>query len=271
MAILLGMTQHNSKRLFIGGNWKMNGTREAATLLANELVTAFEPLAMSVDAAIFPPFPYLQHIGGILRGSGLMLGAQQVSADANGAFTGQVSAEMLLDIGVEIVIIGHSECRQLLAESDELIGEKVAIAVSTGLSVMLCVGETWQERQAGHAEAVCQRQISAALKGIHLDHMGAIHIAYEPIWAIGTGRSASPQDAALSHASLRKDIEDLYDPSLAAATRILYGGSVNPANATSLFAQPEIQGALVGGASLKAADFASILRSASQATSSRPN
>lgn len=271
MAILLGMTHHNSKRLFIGGNWKMNGTREAATHLANELVTAFEPLAMSVDAAIFPPFPYLQHIGGILRGSGLMLGAQQVSADANGAFTGQVSAEMLLDIGVEIVIIGHSECRQLLAESDELIGEKVAIAVSTGLSVMLCVGETWQERQAGQTEAVCRRQISAALKGIHLDHMGAIHIAYEPIWAIGTGRSASPQDAALSHASLRKDIEDLYDPSLAAATRILYGGSVNPANATSLFAQPEIQGALVGGASLKAADFASILRSASQATSSRPN
>ncbi len=249
----------------------MNGTREASTLMLNDLVTAFEPLTESVDAAVFVPFPYLQHCGNLIRGSGLLLGAQQVSAEANGAFTGQVSAEMLLDMGVKILIIGHSECRQLLAESDELIGEKVAISVSTGLSVMLCVGETWQERQAGHAEAVCRRQISAALKGIHLDHMGAIQIAYEPIWAIGTGRSATPQDASISHASLRKDIEELYDPALAAATRILYGGSVNPANATSLFAQPEIQGALVGGASLKAADFASILRSASQATSSRPN
>ncbi|MCE9619370.1 MAG: triose-phosphate isomerase [Planctomycetes bacterium] len=263
------MAQHDSKRLFVGGNWKMNGTREAAGRLAGEIAAAFEPMAASVDAAIFPPFPYLQQVGEIIRGSGVLLGAQQVSAEANGAFTGQVSAEMLIDLGVQIVIIGHSECRQLLNEPDSLIGEKVSMAVSSGLSVMLCVGETWEERQAGQAESVCRRQITAALKGIHTDHLGSILIAYEPIWAIGTGRSASPQDASTSHASLRKDIRDLYDPSLAAAARILYGGSVNPANATSLFSQPEIQGALVGGASLKAADFASILRGASQAASSR--
>ncbi len=255
----------------MGGNWKMNGTQHSATKLAAEVAAAFEPLSSTTDAAIFPPFPYLQAVGEVIRGSGLLLGAQQVSAEANGAFTGQVSAEMLADIGVQIVIIGHSECRQLLQESDELVGEKVSMAASSGLSVMLCVGETWDERQAGQAESVCRRQISAALAGIAPDAMGSVLIAYEPIWAIGTGRSASPQDAARSHSSLRKDIRDLYDPPLAAAARILYGGSVNAANATSLFSQPEIQGALVGGASLKAADFASILGSASLAAAGRPS
>ena len=233
----------------------MNGTREAATLLVTDLVTAFEPLAMSVDAAVFVPFPYLHHVGGIIRASGLMLGAQQVSAEANGAFTGQVSAEMLLDVGVQIVIIGHSECRKLLAESDELIGEKVAIAVSTGLSVMLCVGETWEERQAGQAEAVCLRQISAALKGIHLDHMGAIHIAYEPIWAIGTGLNASEEQAEEMHSEIRYLLAENYSNKISGQISIIYGGSCNTSNAAQLFACPNVDGALVGGASLDKFSF----------------
>ncbi|NBX26550.1 MAG: triose-phosphate isomerase, partial [Planctomycetes bacterium] len=183
----------------------------------------------------------------------------------NGAFTGDVSAEMLVDLGVSMVVIGHSERRRIHHESDRMVNEKVHMALGSGLQVMLCVGETWEERSAGQAKAVVSTQLQGALQGVKGDQLGDITVAYEPVWAIGTGKTASPKDAAEAHEAIRVDLDHLYDRSSSAAVRILYGGSVNAANAPGLFAHLEIEGALVGGASLKAADFASILESAATA------
>ncbi|MFM1831549.1 MAG: hypothetical protein RLZZ558_1889 [Planctomycetota bacterium] len=254
-----------ARRLLIGGNWKMNGDLAGGVELVEAVVAAFDPLVEGVEAVIFPPFPYLQAMGRALGHSGVRLGAQDCSREANGAFTGDVSAEMLVDLGVSMVIIGHSERRRDHQETDGLICEKVHMALESGLKVMLCVGETAAERSAGQAEAVVSRQIRGALQGFRADRLADLTVAYEPVWAIGTGVSATPKDAAAAHAAIRGDLEHLYDRSSSAAVRILYGGSVNAANAPSLFAHPEIEGALVGGASLKAAEFASILGSAATA------
>lgn len=257
------------RRLLIGGNWKMNGDLAGGVELAEAVVAAFDPLNESVDAVIFPPFPYLQAIGRVLGHSGIRLGAQDCSSEANGAFTGDVSAEMLVDLGVSQVIIGHSERRHIHKESDALTCEKLHMALESGLQVMLCVGETGEERSAGQATAVVQRQLRGALTGLKADKLASITVAYEPVWAIGTGKSATPKDAAEAHDAIRADLEHLYDRPSSAAVRILYGGSVNAANAPSLFAHLEIEGALVGGASLKSADFASILGSAATAFKGR--
>ena len=169
---------------------------------------------------------------------------------------------MLVDLGVGQVIIGHSERRQVHNESDSQTCDKVHMALESGLKVMLCVGETWDERSAGRADEIVRRQLKGGLAGLAKDRVGALTIAYEPVWAIGTGKSATPKDAAMAHDLIRSDLEDLYDRPSSAAVRILYGGSVNAANAPGLFAHLQIEGALVGGASLKSGDFASILGSA---------
>jgi len=253
------------RRLLIGGNWKMNGDLAGGVELAEAVSSAFQPLREDVDAVVFPPFPYLQAVARALGHSGIELGAQDCSAEANGAYTGDVSASMLVDLGVQHVVIGHSERRQFHHESDTVVCEKVHMALESGLKVMLCVGETWEQRSAGQAVEVVRRQLRGALEGLKADRLASLNVAYEPVWAIGTGKSATPKDAAQAHEAIRKDLEDLYDLPSSAAVRILYGGSVNAANAPGLFAHLEIEGALVGGASLKNADFASILGSAATA------
>jgi triosephosphate isomerase len=257
------------RRLLIGGNWKMNGDLAGGVELAESVAAAFQPIRADVDAVVFPPFPYLQSVARALGHSGIELGAQDCSSQDNGARTGEVSASMLVDLGVQHVIIGHSERRQFQHESDKLISGKVHRALESGLKVMLCVGETWEQRSAGQAVEVVQGQLRGALEGLKADRLGSLTIAYEPVWAIGTGKSATPKDAAQAHEAIRKDLEHLYDRSSSAAVRILYGGSVNAANAPGLFAHLEIEGALVGGASLKGADFASILGSAATAFKGR--
>ena len=253
------------RRLLIGGNWKMNGDLAGGVELAETVASAFQPIREEVDAVVFPPFPYLQAVARALGHSGIELGAQDCSAEANGAYTGDVSASMLVDLGVQHVVIGHSERRQFHHESDTVVCEKVHMALESGLKVMLCVGETWEQRSAGQAVEVVRRQLRGALEGLKADRLASLNVAYEPVWAIGTGKSATPKDAAQAHEAIRKDLEDLYDLPSSAAVRILYGGSVNAANAPGLFAHLEIEGALVGGASLKNADFASILGSAATA------
>ena len=257
------------RRLLIGGNWKMNGDLAGGVELAETVASAFQPLRDDVDAVIFPPFPYLQAIARALGHSGIELGAQDCSAEANGAYTGDVSASMLVDLGVQHVVIGHSERRQFHHETDKVVCEKVHMALESGLKVMLCVGETWEQRSAGQAVEVVRRQLRGALEGLKADRLASLNVAYEPVWAIGTGKSATPKDAAQAHEAIRKDLEDLYDRPSSAAVRILYGGSVNAANAPGLFAHLEIEGGLVGGASLKSADFASILGSAATAFKGR--
>jgi triosephosphate isomerase len=257
------------RRLLIGGNWKMNGDLASGVELAEAVAAAFQPIRTDVDAVVFPPFPHLQSVARALGHSGIELGAQDCSAKDNGARTGEVSAPMLVDLGVQHVIIGHSERRQFHHESDKLVNEKVHRALESGLKVMLCVGETWEQRSAGQAVEVVQRQLRGALEGLKADRLPSLTIAYEPVWAIGTGKSATPKDAAEAHEAIRKDLEHLYDRSSSAAVRILSGGSVKPAHAPSLFAHLEIEGALVGGASLKSADFASILGSAATAFKGR--
>ena len=253
------------RRLLIGGNWKMNGDLAGGVELAETVASAFQPLREDVDAVIFPPFPYLQAIARALGHSGIELGAQDCSAEANGAYTGDVSAALLKEIGCRYVIIGHSERRHFHHETDKVVCEKVHMALESGLKVMLCVGETWEQRSAGQAVEVVRKQLRGALEGLKADRLASLNVAYEPIWAIGTGKSATPKDAAQAHEAIRKDLEDLYDRPSSAAVRVLYGGSVNAANAPGLFAHLEIEGGLVGGASLKSADFASILGSAATA------
>jgi triosephosphate isomerase len=257
------------RRLLIGGNWKMNGDLAGGVELAEAVAAAFQPIRTDVDAVVFPPFPYLQAVARALGHSGIELGAQDCSSEANGARTGEVSASMLVDLGVQHVVIGHSERRQFHHETDKVVCEKVHMALESGLKVMLCVGETWEQRSAGKAVEVVRSQLRGGLEGLKADRLPSLTVAYEPVWAIGTGKSATPKDAAQAHEAIRKDLEDLYDRPSSAAVRILYGGSVNAANAPGLFAHLEIEGALVGGASLKGADFASILGSAATAFKGR--
>jgi triosephosphate isomerase len=241
----------------------MNTDLASATELADDVVAAVGETA--IDAAIFPPYPYLMPVGHTLGNHRVALGAQDCSSEPNGAFTGQVSAEMLLDIGCKWVVIGHSERRHGLGEPDELLHDKMHIALETGLGVVFCVGETRDERDAGRAEAIIARHIRNGFGTLAADQVRSVVVAYEPVWAIGTGVTATPEDAEQMHAFIRGVLEDLYDQRFAAQTRIIYGGSVNAKNAHALFDRPNIDGGLIGGASLKASDFATICRAAAEA------
>jgi triosephosphate isomerase len=214
------------------------------------------------DIAVFPPFPYLQSVGKTLGHHGILLGAQDVYHESNGAFTGEVSAEMLVDLNVSIVLVGHSERRHVIGESDDLINLKTQAALDAGLWVTLCIGETIEQREAGETEAVNLRQLRAGLDGVPIEQMRQVVIAYEPVWAIGTGRNASPQDAEQVHAVIRQELANLYDGETADMVRIQYGESVKAANARDLFSMPNIDGGLIGGASLKAEEFTAIVKAA---------
>jgi len=248
------------RRPIVAGNWKMHGSRSETARLIEELL-AQAPAAPAATCVVCPPFVYLHEAGRLLRDSVFSLGAQDVCADTHGAFTGEVSAAMLKDVGCEYVIVGHSERRLLYRESDQLIARKFGAAHGKGLVPILCVGEQLAEREAGRTREVVARQLDAVLE---LCGAGALEhgvIAYEPVWAIGTGRNATPEQAQDVHAFIRARIA-ARDARIAAATRILYGGSVKAGNAAELFARPDVDGGLVGGASLKADEFLTILAAA---------
>lgn len=218
----------------------------------------------SVDVAICPAFPYLASVGKILcdAASPIMLGAQDFYFQPNGAYTGEVSLSMLKDVGVKVVLVGHSERRHVIGESDALINEKVLAALEAGLHVILCVGEKLEQREAGKTDAINAGQIALGLAGVKAAQMSQITIAYEPVWAIGTGKTATPADAQSAHEGIRKQLTALYDASVAGSVRIQYGGSVKASNAKELFGQGDIDGGLIGGAALKADEFMAIIHAA---------
>ncbi|HEU4459686.1 MAG TPA: triose-phosphate isomerase [Methylibium sp.] len=245
---------NEARRKLVVGNWKMHGTHAANEALLEALKSA-GPLPC--DAAVCVPFPYLAQAAERLARSAIEWGAQDCSAHSQGAYTGEVSVGMLADFGCRYVIVGHSERRALHGESDQLVADKARAALASGVTPIVCVGETLAEREADDTEAVVKRQLSAVIHT--LAHCtGEMIVAYEPVWAIGTGRTASPEQAQAVHALLRAQLRAATPQ--ADRMRLLYGGSVKPDNAASLFAQPDIDGGLIGGASLKAADFLSICR-----------
>ncbi len=248
------------RRPIVAGNWKMHGSRAENARLIEELLAGCAPNPAAA-CIICPPFVYLQEAARLLRDSALSLGAQDVSADAQGAFTGEVSAGMLKDVGCEYVIVGHSERRLLYRESDQLVARKFAAAHGHGLVPILCVGEQLADRDAGRTQDVIARQLDVVLELCGAGTLEQAVVAYEPVWAIGTGRTATPDQAQEVHAFIRARIA-ARDARIAAATRILYGGSVKAGNAAELFAMPDVDGGLIGGASLKADEFLTILAAA---------
>jgi len=253
----------------IGGNWKMNLDRASAVALAEGIVAGRAEAGPGCDVAVFPPFPYLEAVGAVLRGGPVALGAQDVSPEPSGAFTGEVSTAMLLDLGVTVVLVGHSERRHVIGEDDSLVNAKLRATLAAGLDAVLCVGETMEQREAGRTREVIEGQLEAGLAGVEIALLGHLVIAYEPVWAIGTGRTATPDDADEGHAVLRECLGGLYDPLTAAAVRIQYGGSVKPQNAGELIDREQIDGFLVGGASLKIDSFLEIIRAATMESSHR--
>jgi triosephosphate isomerase len=245
-----------SRGYYIAGNWKMHKTRAEAAELAKALVEGLRDGKHRFLVA--PSFTSLETVGAIVRGSNIRLGAQNMAAEEQGAHTGEVSALQLKDLGVETVILGHSERRHSYHEDDALINKKVRLALRHGFEVILCVGELLAEREAGHAEAVCEAQTLRGLEGV--GDLSRIVIAYEPVWAIGTGRTATPEDADAIHGSIRAVIGKRYGEAEARRIRIQYGGSVKPENAGALMARENIDGALVGGAALSADSFVPIAK-----------
>lgn len=248
------------RKTFIAGNWKMNLTRDESVALAKSVADG--AAGQDVELAVCPPNVYLESVVNALKGSSIGVGAQNVYHEASGAFTGETSCGMLCDIGCQYVILGHSERRHVLGESNEDINKKVVAALAAGLIPIVCVGELLEEREAGNTAAVVQEQFDGSLKGISAEDMTKCVIAYEPVWAIGTGKVATPEQAEAVHNDLRKLIESRYNSEVAEQIRIQYGGSVKPDNAGELLSQPNIDGALVGGASLKGADFLAIAAAA---------
>jgi triosephosphate isomerase len=243
----------------VAGNWKMHGSlAENAALLA-----ALKPALEGIKAVVCVPFPYLAQTQAALAGSSIAWGAQNLSEQSKGAYTGEVSASMLLDFGCQYVIVGHSERRSLYGESDELVASKYVAAQTAGLTPILCVGESLDERESGVTEAVVARQLDAVIKLAGVGSLANAIVAYEPVWAIGTGKTASPEQAQAVHAFIRNKIAAL-DVGIANQLVIQYGGSVKAANAAELMAQPDIDGGLIGGASLVADEFVAICRAAAK-------
>ena len=246
------------RRKLIAGNWKMNNTNKEAL----ELVKQLKDLVKDVkdrDIMIAPTFTCLSEVNSAIKGSNIKLGAQNLYFEEKGAFTGQISADMLLAVGCEYVIIGHSECRDIFGEKDELINKKVKRALDKNLVPVLCVGEHLEEREKGITSNIVSSQVKEAFKGLSEAEAKKVVIAYEPVWAIGTGKTATPQDADDVHKTIRDTLKSIYNESVAEGMIILYGGSVNEKNADDLLNMPNIDGALVGGASLVADKFARIV------------
>jgi triosephosphate isomerase len=249
------------RRPFIAGNWKMNLDRAAAVALAAGVAEEADSL-VGVDLAVCPPFVYLEAVAGALSGSNVALGAQNMYHQSAGAFTGEVSAAMLRDLGCTYVILGHSERRHILGETDQDVNKKVHAALAAGLTPIVCVGELLAEREGGRTLEVIRRQFNESLDGLSAEQLAGLVIAYEPVWAIGTGRVATTEQAEEVHLDLRKIMQERYNAQVAQSVRIQYGGSVKPDNAADLLAQPDIDGALVGGASLKVDAFLGIVAGA---------
>jgi triosephosphate isomerase len=250
------------RRPFVAGNWKMHGTRAENAELIEALLAAV-PGQPSVDIAVCPPFVYLWEIARLLKASSIALGAQTVCAEAVGAFTGEVSAGMLKDVGCNYVIVGHSERRAIYKEDDALVARKFVAVQSQKLTPILCVGETLEERERGETMKVVSRQLAAVLDVVKVESLKGAVVAYEPVWAIGTGKNATALQAQEVHAHIRGEVAGR-DGKIAAALRILYGGSVKAGNAKELFAMPDVDGGLIGGASLKAEEFLKICAAAQE-------
>jgi triosephosphate isomerase len=244
------------RRILLAGNWKMNGSEAMVAELLGGLLEASNSESF-VDMAVFPPFPYLGQVKSLLEGSDIAWGAQNLNPEPRGAHTGEVSGGMLLEFACRYVLVGHSERRSLYSESDEDVAARFEAAIAIGLEPVLCVGETLQERENGATEAVVERQLDAVLQASGVEALARAVIAYEPVWAIGTGKTATPDQAQAVHAFIRNKIM-LLDDTIGDHIRILYGGSVNGSNAADLFAREDIDGGLVGGASLKLEDFLAI-------------
>ena len=251
-----------ARKVFIAGNWKMNKTAAEAKALCEALKESLAPLAGKVEVAVCPTFTSLATAVEVLKGSNVKVGAQNIHWAENGAFTGEISGAMLKEIGVEYVIIGHSERRQYFGETDETVNKRMQAALANGLKPILCIGETLEEREGNKTEAVLEQQIKGAFTDICECKMDQITIAYEPVWAIGTGKTATPEMAEETHAFIRKTIAALYNQEIADAMVIQYGGSMKPENAQALVAQADIDGGLIGGAALKADSFTALVTNA---------
>lgn len=250
-----------SRKKFIAGNWKMNTTADEACKLAREIVEIMGTVT-DVDIAICPPYTNLSEVSKIIKGSTVKLGAQDVHWEASGAYTGKVSCAMLSNVGVTYVIIGHSEQRQYFGETDEKVNKKVKATLAAGLLPIICVGETLDERKSGQMNAVIERQTKGAFAGLSKEDALKCTIAYEPVWAIGTGETATPKQANDAHIFIRNIIRGMFDEATAGNLRIQYGGSMKPDNARELLAQSDVDGGLIGGAALKAASFMGIVKPA---------
>ena len=251
-----------SRRILIAGNWKMNKTSAEGAALVKEIAAGL-PAGNLPEILVCPPYLTIPAVVEAAKGSALEVGAENVHWAASGAYTGEVSTAMLLDAGVTHVIVGHSERRQYFGETDETVNQRAKAAVEAGLVAVVCVGETLAEREAGETAAVIDRQTRKALEGIA--DLAKVVIAYEPVWAIGTGKTATPDMAQEVHAQIRAILADLYGADAAETVRILYGGSMKPANAPELLAKKDIDGGLIGGASLKAPDFLALVAAGAQA------
>jgi len=239
----------------IAGNWKLNKTTAEAVALATEIKAGADAAGSNVDVLVSPVFTVLGAVAKALEGSKVFLAGQNMHSELSGAFTGEISATMLKDVGCSHVILGHSERRQLFGETDEGVAKKTKVALDNGLLPISCVGETLEEREGGKTMDVVGRQVDAVLKALNADEAAKIVIAYEPVWAIGTGKVATPEQAQEVHAFIRRRAAEVHGPAVADGLRILYGGSVKPDNVKGLMALPDVDGALVGGASLKADSF----------------
>jgi triosephosphate isomerase len=253
-----------ARRFFVAGNWKMNNTIEQSVSLVNSLQKEIRDIH-KVDIMVAPPFTAIKSVYDALSSSSIQVGAQDLFWEESGAYTGEVSPMMLKDAGCKWVIIGHSERRQSFGETDETVNRKIKAALAAGLKAIVCVGETLEEREAGKAFDVLDWQAAGALAGLSKEDMDKVVIAYEPVWAIGTGRNASPQQADEAHAKIRAKVSELYGKKAALTLRVLYGGSMKPANALELLRCENVDGGLIGGASLKTSEFAAIIRAAVEA------
>lgn len=249
------------RKKLIVGNWKMNMLRSESAELAGRLTEVIK--SSNADVVIAPPYTSLEAVYGVVHGTDLQLGAQDVFWENSGAFTGEISPDMLIDAGCRWVIIGHSERRGMLCETDDVVCKKVRASLSSGLIPIVCVGETLEEREKGKTMRLVKSQIENGLNGLSLDNTHKIAIAYEPIWAIGTGKNATPDEAEEVHGFIRETLKGAFGK-VADELRILYGGSVTPSNIKGLLSPPDIDGALVGGASLKADSFAKIVQLAGE-------
>jgi triosephosphate isomerase len=246
------------RQKIVAGNWKMNGSRESIVSLIGGLLKMD---GSSSEVVVAPSFPYLSQVNDLIDGSGVMLAAQNVSHELKGAYTGEVSASMLGDFGVKYVLLGHSERRSLYGETDDIVASKVKTVLGFGLVPMLCIGETLAERESGKTLDVCERQIQAVIDVVGIDDFERMTIAYEPVWAIGTGLSASAEQAQEIHQSIRAFLAKSSE-SISQKVQILYGGSVKASTSSALFKMPDVDGALVGGASLDAKEFIAIVKAA---------